>query len=96
MSNKVKIIVLKSSSNSKILSISGNPGDSLSEHKVDNHALLLMRTGNIIYKEEKRSQVLSAGEICDIPANIVHQITCSTNAAFFVVMPNSAKMKFEK
>ena len=96
MENKVNINVLKTASEFKVLDISGNPGDSLKNHKVDNSALLLVRAGSIIYKEAERMVVLSAGEACDIPANVFHKVTCTTKAKFFVVLSNQAKMTFEK
>lgn len=95
MKKKISIEALKTSSGFKVLSISGEPGNSLSDHKVNHNAILLMRTGNIIYKEENRMETLSAGESCDIPANTIHKVTCTTKAKFFVVMPDAAKMKFE-
>ncbi len=96
MNNKVKIEQVKNESGFKVLSISGEPGNSLTKHKVNVDALLLMRSGSIIYKEDNRMKILSAGECCDIPANILHKVTFTTKAKFFVIMAEAAKMRFEK
>ena len=96
MSNKIKIELIKNDSGLKVLSLSGEPGNSLSEHKVNKKALLLMRTGSVIYKEADRMKTLSAGDSCDIPPNIIHKVTCTTKAKFFVIMPEAAKLRFDK
>jgi len=96
MNNKVKIDLIKNESDFKVLNISGEPGNVLRSHKVNINALLLMRSGNIIYKEENELYPLSSGEIHVIPANVLHEVSCTTKAKFFIVMPDQAKIKFEK
>ena len=39
---------------------------------------------------------LAAGDCMTIPAEVYHEVSCSTDAKFFVVLPNQAKMKFAK
>ena len=96
MENKVKIKILTTSPDFKVLDVSGNPGDVLKKHQVNINGLLLVREGNIIYSEDTRQLLLAAGDSVNIPANIVHEVTCKNTAKFFVVLPKQSKMKFEK
>jgi len=96
MNNKVNISVLSASPDFKVLSISGKSGDALKKHQVNYNALLLVRSGNIIYSEDTRQQRLTAGECFNIPADTVHEVTCIEESNFFVVLPNQTKMRFEK
>ena len=93
---KVAIKVIKTETPYKVLDISGAPGDALSNHKVNEGALLLMRAGSIIYKEDGKMKTLSAGDSYDIPANVFHNVTCTTKAKFFIIMTDQTKMKFKK
>ena len=96
MENKVKIKVLSSSPEYKVLSISGDAGDILQKHQVNYPALLLVRKGNIIYSENEKRRSLTSGECQNIPADIIHGVICIDKSELFVVLSNSAKMKFEK
>ena len=96
MEKKVKIKLLPSSNAYKVLSITGETGDILKQHKVDIDALLLMKEGTITYEEATRKVNLSAGECLDIPANVFHEVTCEEDASFFVVLSTQAKMRFQK
>jgi len=96
MDNKVKIKVLPTSDAFKLLDVSGNSGDVLNKHQVNIDALLLVKAGNIIYADDTGQQRLKAGEFMNIPPNVIHKVTCTDTANFFVVLPSFSKMKFEK
>lgn len=96
MENKVNIKVLTTSPDFKVLDVSGRSGDVLKKHQVNINGLLLVREGNIIYSEDTRLLLLAAGDSVDIPANVVHEITCKNEAKFFVVLPKKSQMRFEK
>jgi len=96
MNNKVNISVLSASPDFKVLSVSGKTGDALKKHQVNFNALLLVRSGSIIYAEDTRQQRLIAGECFNIPADTVHEVTCTEASDFFVVLPVQSKMQFEK
>ncbi len=93
--NKIKMKWVKNISNFKLLDASGEPGDILADHRVDRKAMLLVRSGKLVYEEAGRPITLSAGEARDIPANVVHNVSCTTRAEFFVVMAIDALMRFE-
>jgi len=95
MENKVDIKII-ASADFKVLDVSGNSGDVLKKHQVNINGLLLVREGNIIYSEDTRLMLLAAGDSVNIPANVIHEITCKNEAKFFVVLPKQSKMKFEK
>lgn len=97
MKNKVNIKVVPSGGTFKVLCISGNNGDSLTKHQVNQDALLLVKLGSLTYQEEESNILLSEGQCHPIPAGVLHAVTCrSEDTEFFVVLPNQAKMKFEK
>ena len=96
MNNKVKISTSSPSSEFKVLSISGNVGDVLEKHKVNDNALLLVRSGKILYSEKDREQELNAGDSWSIPADVLHKVTCIDESEVFVVLSTSTKMRFEK
>ena len=96
MNTKVKINVSTPSPEFKVLNISGNAGDVLENHKVNNNALLLVRNGKILYSEKDREQELNAGESWSIPADVFHKVTCIDESEIFVVLSTSTKMRFEK
>lgn len=96
MNNKVKINASNPSPEFKVLSISGNAGDVLENHKVNDSALLLVRNGKILYSEKDREQELNAGESWSIPADVFHKVTCIDESEIFVVLSTSTKMRFEK
>lgn len=96
MNTNVKISSSNPSPEFKVLNISGNAGDVLENHKVNDSALLLVRNGKILYSEKNREQELNAGESWCIPADIFHKITCIDESEIFVVLSTSTKMKFEK
>lgn len=95
MKNKVNIKVVPSGETFKVLHISGNSGDALIKHQVNQPALLVVQMGNLTYQEENKEILLSEGHCHPIPANIVHAVTCrSADTRFFVVFPKITKMKF--
>ena len=96
MNNKVEIKKVKTSKEYTVLSISGKLGDHLSQHKVDLPALLLVKNGSITYRDDENTVQLSADQVFDIPANVLHKVTCTSDASFFVVLTNSTIMKFVK
>ena len=97
MKNKVNIKVVPSGETFKVLHISGNSGDALTKHQVNQNALLLVKSGNLTYQEENSNVLLTEGQCHPIPAGVLHAVTCrSAETNFFVVLPNQAKMKFEK
>lgn len=96
MTNKINIKIGLSSEDVKVLNATGNAGDVLKKHKVNYNAVLLVREGKITYTESGRYLELAAGDCMTIPAEVYHEVICSTDAKFFVVLPNQAKMKFAK
>lgn len=94
MTNTVKIQVRPSSESFKVLEINGQEGDQLKQHKVSHNALLLVQQGNIRYKEENVEQHLSAGEVKDIPAEVLHEVQCMSTATFWVILSPPAQLKF--
>ena len=96
MNTKVKISASSPSPEFKVLNISGNAGDVLENHKVNDGALLLVRNGKIRYSEESREQELTAGESWSIPAYVFHKVTCIEKSEIFVVLSTATKMRFEK
>ncbi len=97
MKNKVNIKVVPSGDTFKVLSISGNNGDALTKHQVNQDALLLVKSGSLTYQEEEQNVLLTEGQCHPIPASVLHAVTCQSAATeFFVVLPNQAKMKFKK
>lgn len=97
MTNKINIKIGLSSEEVKVLDATGNAGDVLKKHKVNHNAVLLVREGKIIYTEEgSRGLELAAGDCTTIPAEVYHEVDCSTDAKFFVVLPNQAKIRFAK
>lgn len=96
MTDKLIIKKLTTSSIFKVLNITGKAGNSLKKHKVDTNTLLLVNEGTIAYQYANQEQQLSAGECFDIPIDIFHEVTCTKDASFFVIMPNQATLKFEK
>jgi len=96
MNNKVKISSSTPSPAFKVLNISGSAGDVLEKHKVNDSALLLVRSGKILYSEIDREQELNTGESWSIPADVFHKVSCIDDSEIFVVLSTSAKMKFEK
>jgi len=96
MKNKVNIKVVPSGDTFKVLGISGNSGDALTKHQVNQPALLIVQSGNLTYQEAHKEVVLSEGQCHPIPANVLHAVTCrSPDTQFFVVLQNQTKMKFE-
>ena len=95
-SSNLKIKSIKNKSGYKILDVCGDSGDLLDNHKTDRNAILLVRTGSVIYKEEDKIVPLSSGDVHDIPPNVLHKVVFTTNAKFFVVMENNSKLVFEK
>jgi len=96
MKNKVNIKVVPSGETFKVLGISGNSGDALTKHQVNQAALLIVQSGNLTYQEDNKAVLLSEGECHPIPANVLHAVICrSANTQFFVVLSNRTKMKFE-
>ncbi|MFK7979588.1 MAG: hypothetical protein AB8G86_06380 [Saprospiraceae bacterium] len=96
MKNKVNIKVVPSGATFKVLSISGNSGDALTKHQVNQAALLLVKSGNLTYQADNLEVLLSEGQCHPIPANVLHAVTCrAENTQFFVVLTNQAKMRFE-
>ena len=97
MTNKINIKIGLSSKDAKVLDATGNAGDVLKKHKVNYNAVLFVREGKITYTEEdRRSLELAAGDCTIIPAEVYHEVECSTDAKFFVVLPNQAKIRFTK
>jgi len=96
MVNKINIKIGLSSEDVKVLDATGNAGDALKKHKVNHNAVLLVREGKIIYTEAGRDLELMAGDCTTIPAEVYHEVNCSTDAKFFVVLPNQAKIKFAR
>jgi len=94
MTNKINIKIGLSSEDVKVLDAAGNAGDVLRKHKVNYNAVLLVREGKIVYTEAGRDLELAAGDCTTIPAEVYHEVNCSTDAKFFVVLPNQAKIKF--
>jgi len=92
----LKVKSVKNKSGFKILDISGVSGDLLNNHKIDRNGLILVRTGNIIYKDADKIIPLSSGDVYDIAPNTFHKIVFTTKAKFFVVMDNNSKLVFEK
>lgn len=96
MKNKVNIKIVPSGETFKVLGISGNSGDALTKHQVNQAALLLVQSGNLTYQEDNKDVLLSEGDCHPIPANVLHAVTCrSPNTQFFVILQQQAKMKFE-
>ena len=95
MEQTVNIKALKSST-FKVISISGEAGDRLKKHRVNTNALLVLNRGSIIYREEDRQQQVSTGEILDIPAEVFHEVVCTEDTEFLVIMPQDTKMKFAR
>jgi len=92
----LKVKSIKNKSGYKILDISGESGDLLNNHKTDRNAIILVRTGSIIYRDADKIVPLSSGDVYDIAPNVFHKIVFTTKAKFFVVMDNNSKLVFEK
>jgi len=93
---KVSIKPVITSDNYKVICVSGNAGDVLERHKVNESGILLVKDGTVNYQEEgKASITLSQGEGHHIPAEVYHQVTCVNQASIFVMIPTQAKMKFK-
>lgn len=93
---KANIKVAFTSPQFKVLLLSGKKGDTLKKHKVDEHALLLIKNGSLIYQEGEKHLTLSSGEAHQIPANKFHEVTCTESTEAFVIMTPQTKMRFEK
>jgi len=92
---KVKIKHVLASKDYKVISVSGNAGDVLEKHKVNESGILLVKDGTVNYQEEGKAPIaLSQGEGHQIPAEIYHKVTCVDQASIFVLIPIQAKMKF--
>lgn len=96
MNNKVKITTSTPSSEFKVLNISGDAGDVLENHKVNQSALLLVRNGKILYSEQEKEHELIAGDSLNIPAEVFHKVACLEPSEIFVVLQTSTKMRFKK
>lgn len=94
--NKVKITPVITTADAKVICISGEAGDVLSRHKVNDNALLLVKKGQFRYLEGETMLDLSAGEGHSIPADTFHALSCTTEAEAFLVIPIRAKIRFEK
>lgn len=94
---KAKVSKVLSSPDYKVISVSGNAGDVLEKHKVNQPAILLVQKGTVIYQEEGALPVkLTSTEGHNIPPEVFHQVTCVDEAAIFVLIPLEAKMKFKR
>ncbi len=96
MKSSVNIQLLLSSPDFKVLSISGEAGDTLESHQVNENALLLVREGVVTYQQAEQSILLSEGEAHAIPADHYHSVRCQEASNIFVVIPKRATMKFER
>lgn len=96
MKSSVKIKTVLSTTDFKVISVSGAVGDTLEKHKVSENAILLVKEGSITYKEGDTQTVLSQGSGHGIPAEVYHEVSCNEQAEIFVVIPKRAKMKFEQ
>lgn len=97
MINKIALTVGLSTDEVKVLNGAGNANDVLKKHKVNFNTVLLVREGKITFEEEGdkgRKLELSAGDSIIITAEVHHEVSCITDAKFFLVLPNQAKIKF--
>jgi len=94
---KVNISPVITSHDYKVICVSGNHGDILERHKVNESGILLVKKGSIHYQEEGGPEIkLMEGEGQNIPAEIHHEVRCIEAAEVFVIIPQKAKMRFAK
>jgi len=93
---KVNVKAVLSSPDYKVITLSGDQGDTLEKHKVSEPGLLLVKRGSVTYTEGERHVVVSEGEAHSIPAEVFHEVRCNEVAEVFVVMSRGSKMKFER
>ncbi len=96
MKNNIKAKAIFSSEDFKVINVSGESGDTLEKHKVNENGLLLVKKGSITYKEGDLQTIVSEGEGQHIPANVFHEVSCNEAAEVFVIIPQQSKMKFAR
>ena len=94
--NKVKIAQVITTEEAKVIIISGAAGDKLAQHKVNGNGLLLVKKGTIRFTVGEEHQEFTEGEGHSIPSEVIHAVTCITDAEFFVIIPVRSKIKFER
>lgn len=93
--NQPQLEVLNSGDTLKILQVTGLAGMSMPKHHSTGEAMIIVQKGMASLKMQDSEQILSKGDIFNIPAGKAHALTLKTDFETLVVMPVDSAIEFE-